>query len=1131
MSNSIAPSRPLAKLFTALFIWLPSSWASVLVLGLGVAVSMVAGDLDAERQASEERSRVLNELALARARVEGALKATFNSTDGLVHLISLRGGIDPGLFADMARLAIGKNPHVRNITAAPDDTVTMVYPRTGNERVLGFRFADNPEQLSTVTLARERHHAILAGPVELVQGGRALIQHTPVFTLTGREVHYWGTVSIVAHIDGLLRTSDSPAIRLAIRGKDALGAHGEMVDGDASVFASQPLLMDIEVPGGSWQLAAVPQHGWQTHPLYDSFYFHLGLAISVLLALLAGARAEYGRQLRDHNRVLQNEMHERRRVEAALREEEERFRRLFDSSPDPAWILEGPRFVKCNPAALSVFGYDAADSAVFSHPARLSPEYQPDGRASYTAAEAMMAMARARGSHRFEWLHLRSDGSPFYAEVTLTAMVMRGASLLHAVVRDISARKEAEQALFANRNLLQTLIESAGTVIYVFDTDGRLKLCNPQFETLCGRAREAMLGLRREAFLPLAIAGEHAANDQQVMLSGAQREFEEHMVLDGQPRVFLSIKRPLLENGVVTGVVGISTDITERKAAEEALRLYANIFEQTNEAILVTDRDNCIVRVNPALEHITGYRFDELRGRNPSMLASGNTPGHVYHELWQALHTHGHWQGELWDRRKDGAVYPKWTNISVLRNAHGEITHYLGLFTDITERKHAEARIEHLAHHDKLTGLFNRHSLQERLGQALASAAYANTRLAVLFIDLDRFKIINDTLGHHIGDQLLVEVANRLRQVGHANDIVARLGGDEFVVVLASDESAREALPIACQMLAALGAPYLLDGNQLHSTPSIGISVYPDDGDSVDALMKAADTAMYHAKAQGRNNVQFFTAEMNAAAAERMELERDLHHAIAHQQLDVHYQPQVQAASGRVCGVEALLRWPHPTRGQVSPLKFIPIAEESGLIEALGAWVLRQACQQVAHWKSIGIHGVRMAVNLSAHQLRSRQLVDTVREAMHAHGVQAGELELEITESAVMKDPQAAIDTLQQLRDLGVHLAIDDFGTGYSSLAYLKLLPVDVLKIDRSFVKDIETDRNDAAICASILALAKSLGLKVVAEGVETAAQRDFLDSHGCDYLQGYFFAKPQPAALCAEQWQQAPALPAPVKP
>lgn len=332
-------------------------------------------------------------------------------------------------------------------------------------------------------------------------------------------------------------------------------------------------------------------------------------------------------------------------------------------------------------------------------------------------------------------------------------------------------------------------------------------------------------------------------------------------------------------------------------------------------------------------------------------------------------------------------------------------------------------------------------------------------------------------------------------------------------------------------MLAALGAPYVLDGNQLHSTPSIGISVYPDDGDSVDALMKAADTAMYHAKAQGRNNVQFFTAEMNAAAAERMELERDLHHAIAHQQLDVHYQPQVQAASGRVCGVEALLRWPHPTRGQVSPLKFIPIAEESGLIEALGAWVLRQACQQVAHWKSIGIHGVRMAVNLSAHQLRSRQLVDTVREAMHAHGVQAGELELEITESAVMKDPQAAIDTLQQLRDLGVHLAIDDFGTGYSSLAYLKLLPVDVLKIDRSFVKDIETDRNDAAICASILALAKSLGLKVVAEGVETAAQRDFLDSHGCDYLQGYFFAKPQPAALCAEQWRQAPALPAPVNP
>jgi diguanylate cyclase (GGDEF)-like protein/PAS domain S-box-containing protein len=572
--------------------------------------------------------------------------------------------------------------------------------------------------------------------------------------------------------------------------------------------------------------------------------------------------------------------------------------------------------------------------------------------------------------------------------------------------------------------------------------------------------------------------------------------------IDGRPMLYCSFR-----------------DITERKAAEESLRLYANMFENSGEAIMVTDQENRIVAVNPALTRLTGYSGEELHGQNPRILASQRTPPETYQALWASLHASGFWQGELWDRRKDGHAYPKWASISVIRDAAGRITHHIASFTDISERKAAEERIERLAHHDTLTGLFNRFNLENRLGQALLTARRTAAPLAVIFIDMDRFKLINDTLGHQVGDHLLVEVAARLKASVRESDIVARLGGDEFVVVLTGMESALDAMPVAGKILHALGQPYEVDGHILHSSPSIGVSVFPGDGTDAETLMKNADTAMYHAKEQGRNNVQFFTADMNAAASERLELERDLRSAIAAGTLEVHYQPQVSARDGGVRGVEALARWRHPQHGMVPPLKFIPIAEEAGLIETLGAWVLEAACRQLAAWRAVGIDRVRMAVNLSAHQLRSSHLVGQVRDCIARYGLQPGDLELEVTESVAMENPERAVSQLQALRDLGVMLAIDDFGTGYSSLAYLKLLPIQVLKLDRAFVRDIETDANDAAISAATLALARSLGLAVVAEGVETAAQRDFLAAHGCDYLQGYLFGRPEPAATWTAAW------------
>ena len=564
----------------------------------------------------------------------------------------------------------------------------------------------------------------------------------------------------------------------------------------------------------------------------------------------------------------------------------------------------------------------------------------------------------------------------------------------------------------------------------------------------------------------------------------------------------------------------------DAEATAEKLRLYANAFDSSGEPMLITDRDNLIINVNAAFTAQTGYSLEDVLGRDPKLLSCGNTPPSVYQEMWQDLNNGGYWQGELWDRKKTGEIYPKWASISAIRNDNQDTLFFIASFSDISERKANEARIDYLAHHDPLTGLINRYNLENRLSQALLSAHRDDQRVAVMFIDMDRFKAINDTLGHHVGDQLLIEVARRLKASVRESDIVARLGGDEFVVALTALTDNMDAAPVAEKILRALGQPYAIGGGEQHSSPSIGIAVFPCDGEDGETLMKNADTAMYHAKENGRNNIQFFTAGMNEAASERLTLEKELRLALREGGLHLHYQPQVRVRDYGVFGVEALARWSHPTLGDIPPLKFIPIAEESGLIEALGEWVLDEACRQLAAWRAAGIDGIRMAVNLSAQQLRSPGLVPSVSGVLGRHGLQGRDLELEITESVAMENPERAIGQLQGLRDLGIQLAIDDFGTGYSSLAYLKRLPIQVLKLDRTFVRDIETDESDAAISAATLALAHNLGLQVIAEGVESEAQRDFLISHRCDYLQGYLFSRPLPADAVQAVFASAALLP-----
>ena len=547
-----------------------------------------------------------------------------------------------------------------------------------------------------------------------------------------------------------------------------------------------------------------------------------------------------------------------------------------------------------------------------------------------------------------------------------------------------------------------------------------------------------------------------------------------------------------------------------------SVAVLARAYEQSHEAILVTDAQNRIVAANGALCRLSGYSLDEILGKNPDILASRKTPPQTHLAIRKALQARDFWEGEIDDQRKDGSTFTRWLKIAAIRGANGQIDNYVANFSEPDADTEAADRLAYLAYHDPLTNLPNRLAFESQLGQALRLCERENHQLALMVIDLDNFKNINDTLGHHIGDELLQQVAQRLSESVRGSDLVARLGGDEFVVVLPEVESALTAARVASKIQSNLADSYRVTDHVLYATPSIGISLFPIDGSDAGTLLRNADAAMYHAKSAGRNNHQFYTARMNEAAGERLQMENELRRAISaiaphHCEFALHFQPQIETASGRVVGIEALLRWNNPLFGQVSPLRFIGIAEETGLIQPLGDWVIWETCRLTRNLRSQGLADVRVAINISAQQLRHDNLLLLIRGAMSCYDLSPADIELEITETTAMQNPEVTLSILDQLAAMGIKLAIDDFGTGYSSLSYLKHLPIHRLKLDRSFVTDIETDPNDAAICTATIALGHSLGLELVAEGVETQAQRDFLARLDCDVLQGYLFSKPLP--------------------
>ncbi len=563
------------------------------------------------------------------------------------------------------------------------------------------------------------------------------------------------------------------------------------------------------------------------------------------------------------------------------------------------------------------------------------------------------------------------------------------------------------------------------------------------------------------------------------------------------------------QNGRVIRMVGTRRDISTNKELEEQRRLAATVFEAASEGIVIFDPNYALIAVNQAFSRVTGYQIEDMLGRNVVELPCSRDARRHYSVIRQALEQHGSWQGELVEARKNGELYPQWLQLSVVRDVRGNVSHIVGFFADLSARRESEERMRYLTHYDELTGLANRSLFRERLNEAHQRVRQGGRSLALLHINLDRFKLLNDSLGHEVADQLLQKMARRLVNALPEADTIARLSGDEFAVLFDAYGNLSSLARVATRLATKLRLPLTVEGHELVVSASMGISMLPDNAREIPALVSQSNMAMQHAKHLGGNNFQFYTESLQASTLERLQLENQLRKAIEERQLKVFYQPKLCLATGRLNAAEALVRWDHPTMGRIPPSDFIGLAEETGLIGAIGEFVLRQACWQACEWQRQGLEPIRVSVNLSVHQLRQGKLVSLVRQVLEETGLAPHNLELELTESQLLDSVEHIIATFQQLRDLGVKLAIDDFGTGYSSLSYLKRIPVDYVKIDQAFIRGLAEGSADAAITRAIIAMAHGLSLKVVAEGVERPEQLEFLKAEGCDEVQGYLISRP----------------------
>uniref|UniRef100_A0ABX1PQG1 EAL domain-containing protein n=2 Tax=Aromatoleum anaerobium TaxID=182180 RepID=A0ABX1PQG1_9RHOO len=793
-----------------------------------------------------------------------------------------------------------------------------------------------------------------------------------------------------------------------------------------------------------------------------------------------------------------------KRAERELREREVKLAALIASLPDLMFVIDRNR---------RIAEFHAPDPGLLlTGPERFIGRAYAETLPPAVAVkfdEALEEISAAGGLRQVEYtLDLPRGRHHFSASISRLAGAGLAPEGFIVLVRDLTERVRMEQALIESELRYRELFANSRVVMLVIDpVDGSIVDANAK---ACEYYGYDLATLTRMRIWSINVLGREQI--QREMAHAQAREVDtfrfRHRLASGELRDVEVASGPIEIAGRKL-LYSVVQDVTERKRVEERMRQAMVVFKACSQGIMTTDAQGLITSVNPAFCTITGYLAAEVIGRKSSMFKPERHEATFFDAMWTSIVESGSWAGEVGSRRKDGGTYPQWITVTAVRDTDGKVAEYVTLFSDITERKQQEVAMWRQANFDPLTGLANRSLLQDRLGHALAHARRHACKVGLLFLDLDGFKWINDSLGHEVGDELLVDVARRLNTCVRDEDTVARLGGDEFTVVVHDLADPADLGAIADKLVAVLREPFALRGARHHISGSVGITVFPDDGNDVQTLLRNADIAMYKAKQAGKNRAQPYAPHMQADALARVHLEADLRIAVEQRAFELHYQPIVDSASGTLVGAEALLRWKHPERGMIPPIEFIPVAEDCGLIVQIGEWVLREAMRQRRDWLARGYPPLRLAVNVSGVQFGETGLPELLRTLLAECDTARDALILEITESVLMGGSDSVEARMRDIKEQGICFALDDFGTGFSSLSYLKRFPVDIVKIDRSFVRDCPDDRNDASLVEAIINMAHSLGLRVTAEGVESAEQREFLRALGCDYLQGYLIGKP----------------------
>ncbi len=816
--------------------------------------------------------------------------------------------------------------------------------------------------------------------------------------------------------------------------------------------------------------------------------------------------------------------------------------RLIDRATDLICLCSGGRIEYINDAGVKMLGFSSTKKAVgknfdvFIHP-------------DYAGLVPVLSDCLAGECGPVPIKLLTQKGRSIDCEVMVLPFGTPETDMYIVQARDITASVRSAKTLHDREQRLRGIMNTVADAIITIDQKGIIQSFNPAAVSIFGYSSHEAIGKNVKILVPASHSKKHDGYIRNYLKTGEKKiigvtnreelarrkdgvifpiEIAVTEMMHGTQRLFTGIVRDIterkraekelqkahdeLEMRVEERTLELTEEVGVRRRAQSRLRLAGEVIDNLSEAVIIVDEKFMTTSVNPAFSEITGYNSGDIIGKHPPFYAAMKKDKSLLDEMWREIKIKGRWEKELWIKHKNGDDYAEHVSVSAITSETGKVTQYAAVTSDITKRKQDEERIHYQANFDALTGLPNRAMFNDRLNHALPTMVRANRKLALMFIDLDGFKLINDTLGHDVGDLLLQEASARLLECVRKGDTVARLGGDEFTVIMPNLVDPRHAPLVGQRVLDALLRPFHVKEHEAFVSGSIGITIFPDDATEAGDLLKNADAAMYSAKDKGKSNFQFFTNDLNEEVNERAALKNGLNKALERNELQLHYQPKLDTKSGKIMGVEALMRWNSPELGSVSPARFIPVMEETGAVVEVGEWAIRTSCKQHKKWLEEGLPSIRVAVNLSARQLRDGLFVSIVKNVMEETGIKPDGLEIEITESMLMEDAAKAVVALGELHDMGIHIAMDDFGTGYSSLSYLKRFPIDTIKIDRSFVMDITSSPDDAEIIRTIIIMGKTLNRKVVAEGVETQDQLNMLKKYECDEIQGYFFSRPLPA-------------------